>query len=232
MGSGACACRSGASCRASRSPSRNPASACVVASSSDAPPATSSRQRSSRCCDSSSMISFSRDDDRRSDAKRERMCGVQSGMFASRHLSNRFNELIPSLPLSQQHTLTGGRQPIETAPALAGLLDPCALNPPALLEAVEQWIERIEVEHQPAAGLHLDQLAEFVAMPGSGLQHRQQEQFGGSLLQLAVECRQVYICHRQIITSDETRGRKGSFRNSAEEGQGQTGAGRPESSVW
>src|SRR5688572_2817201 len=159
MGSGARACRSGASCRASRSPSRKPASASFVASSSDAPPATSSRQRSSRCCDSSSMISLSRGDERWSDAKRVRMCGFQSGMFASRHLSNRFNELIPGLPLSQQHTLTRGRQPIETAPALAGLLHPRALDPPALLEAVEQRIERIEVEYQPAAGLRLDELA-------------------------------------------------------------------------
>jgi hypothetical protein len=68
------------------------------------------------------------------------MCGFQSGMCSSRHQSDGFDELIPGLPLSQQHTLTRGRQPIETAPALARLLDPRALNPPALLEAVEQRI--------------------------------------------------------------------------------------------
>ena len=199
MGSGARACRSGARCRASRFPSRNPASARSVASSSDAPPATSSRQRSSRCCESSSMISCSRVGDRRSDARRERMWGFQSGMLPSRDEPHGIDELVPGLALSEQHALTCRRQPIEAAPALAGFLDPCPLDPTALLEAIEQRIERVEVEHQPPARLCLDQLAELVAVPGSSLQHGQQEQFGGTLLQFAVERREVDVCHKQIL---------------------------------
>ena len=166
MGSGARACRSGARCRASRFPSRNPASARSVASSSDAPPATSSRQRSSRCCESSSMISSSRVGDRRSDSRRERMCGFQSGMFPSRDEPHGIDELVPGPALLEQYTLTSGRDPVEAAPPLAGLLDPCPLDPAAFLEAIEQRIERVEVEHQSPARLCLDQLAQLVAVPG------------------------------------------------------------------
>jgi hypothetical protein len=61
------------------------------------------------------MISLSRDDARRSDARRDLMCGVQSrldsarrdpewvegsGMFPSRHQAYRLYELVRGLPLS------------------------------------------------------------------------------------------------------------------------------------
>ena len=88
-------------------------------------------------------------------------------MFSSRDQPDGLNELIPGLPLSRQHPLTCRRQPIETAPTLARLLDPRSFNPAALLEAIQQRIERVEVEHQPPARLRLDQLAEFVAVPRS-----------------------------------------------------------------
>ena len=87
----------------------------------------------------------------------------------------------------RQHALTCWRQSIEAAPALARLLDPRPLDPAALFEAIEQRIEQVEVKHQPPARPRFDQLAELIAVPGSGLQHGQQEQFGGALLQLAVE---------------------------------------------
>jgi hypothetical protein len=46
-------------------------------------------------------MSFSRDGDKRRDAKRERIWGFQSGMFSSRHQSDGFDELIPGLPLDR-----------------------------------------------------------------------------------------------------------------------------------
>ena len=127
------------------------------------------------------------------------MCDFQSGMFASRDQPDGLDELVPGLALSRQHTLTCRRQPIEAAPALARLLDPRPLDPAALFEAIEQRIERVEVEHQPPARLRLDELAEFIAVPGSGYQHRQEEQFGGALFQFAVERREVDVCHKQIL---------------------------------
>ena len=69
----------------------------------------------------------------------------------------------------------------------------------ALLEPIEQRIERIEVEDQPPARLRLDELPQLVAVTRPRLQHGQQEQFGRPLLQFAVESRQVDVCHRQIL---------------------------------
>jgi hypothetical protein len=110
-------------------------------------------------------------------------------MFASCDKSDGLDELVPRLALSRQYPLAGRRQPIEAEPALARLLDPCPFDPRALLEAIEQWIEGVEVEHQPPAGFHLGQFAELIAVTGSGFEHGQQEQFGRAFLQLAVERR-------------------------------------------
>src|SRR6266540_2459051 len=95
------------------------------------------------------------------------MCCFQSGMFPSRHQAHGLDELVPGLALSGQHTLTCRRQPIEAAPALARLLNPRPLDPAALLEPIEQRIERIEVEHEPPARQRLDQLAKLVAVSGA-----------------------------------------------------------------
>jgi hypothetical protein len=100
-------------------------------------------------------------------------------MFASRDQPDSLDELVPGLALSRQHTLTCCRHAVEAASALARLLNPGPLDPTSLFEAIEEWIEGVEVEHQPPAGLRLDQLAELIAVPGSGLQHGQEQQFGG-----------------------------------------------------
>src|SRR5262245_31427223 len=178
---------------ASRFPSLNSASASRVASSSEAPPAISSRQRSSRCCESSSTMSFSCDGDRRSEDKRGRTCrpqsrsGEESGMFAAGDSRHRLHECRPGLSLLRQDAPPFGRQLVETAAPFVRLLDPRPFDPAALLEAVEQRIQGIDVELQGAARPRLDQLAQVVAMPGARIEQRQNEQLCGSALELAVK---------------------------------------------
>jgi hypothetical protein len=58
-----------------------------------------------------------------------------------------------------------GRHLVEPPAAFGGLLDPDALDPAALLEAVEQGVDGIEVKLQPPVRPCLDQLAQLVAMP-------------------------------------------------------------------
>jgi hypothetical protein len=70
------------------------------------------------------------------------------------------------------------RQLVEPAAAFVGFLDPGALDPATLLEALEQGVEGIDVKLQLAARTCLDQLA---------------EQFRRSPLQLAVERARVDI---------------------------------------
>src|SRR5262245_14868888 len=98
-------------------------------------------------------------------------------MFASRDQPDGLDEFVPGLALSRQDALSCRRQPIEAPPALAFLLDPGSPDPTALLEAIEQRIERVEVKHQPPARLHLDEFAELVAVSRPGLEHGQEEQF-------------------------------------------------------
>src|SRR5688572_26626173 len=192
MGTGVCACRSGARYCASRLPSLNPASARRVASSSGAPPAFSSRQRSSRCCDSSWTISCSRAGERRSVDSRGRRCSAHSGMFVSGYASHRLDEGGKGLPLLRQDALALGRQLVEPAAAFVGLLDPGALDPFALFEAVEQGVEGVDVELQLAARPALDQFAQVVAVPRARVEQREDEQLRRSPLQLPVERSRVY----------------------------------------
>ena len=79
-------------------------------------------------------------------AARGRQLVERSGLFASRDQSYGLDELVPGLALSRQHALTCRRQPIEPPSSLACLLDPRSLDPSAFLEAIEQRIERVEME--------------------------------------------------------------------------------------
>src|SRR5215831_14880205 len=193
------ACRSGARRRARRSTSLKPASASRVASSGVAPPAINSRQRSSRCCESSSTISASRAGERRSVDSRGRTCWVQSGMFVSRDALHSFHECRPRLALLGKHAPSFSRDPIEPPPPLLRFLDPRALDPSALLQAIEQRVEGINVECQMAAGARVDQFAQLVAVARPGVKQGEDEQLGGSPLQLAIERAAVDICHEQIL---------------------------------
>src|SRR5262245_45041885 len=199
IGDGRWACRSGAMYRASRFPSLKSARASRAASSGDEPAAISSRQRSSRCCESSTTISASRAGERRSDDKRGRTCCAQSGMFASRDAPYGFHECSPRFLLLSKHAPPFGGDLVEAAAPLVGLLHPGALDPSALLQAIQQGVEGIDVELQLAAGTRVDQLAQVITVPGPRVEQGEDEQFGGSPLQLAVERTRVDICHEQIV---------------------------------
>src|SRR5262245_49783341 len=121
------------------------------------------------------MMSASRAGSRESVERYGRRYAFQSGMIAPRDEPHGVDEGLPRLSLPGEHATTFRRQLIEAAPALAGLLDPLALEPSALLEAVEEWIQGREVEFQLSGRACLDQLAELVAVPGAPLDDRQDD---------------------------------------------------------
>src|SRR5689334_22860456 len=102
------------------------------------------------------MISASRVGWSRKRDKRFLISVFQSGMFDTRDAVDRLDELPPAVALGGQHLFPFGRQAVVTAAALAGVLHPAALNPAALLQAVEQGVERGDVETQTAARALLD----------------------------------------------------------------------------
>src|SRR5688572_28314948 len=160
------------------SPSRNSASATRAASSAEAPPAVSSRKRSSRCCESSSTTSASRVGSSLTGARRRRTSSAQrfervasvavwSGMLVSRHAANGFDEGFPRPLLLCEHAPAFGGELVEPAPALIRLLHPGALDPLPLLQAIEQWIERIDVEGELPVRPGVNELAQLVAVARS-----------------------------------------------------------------
>src|SRR4029079_18764653 len=115
------------------------------------------------------------------------MTVFHSGMFGSCDLLNRVDELAPVAPLRGEDLAPFDGQAVEAPPALAGFLDPPPGDPAALLEAVEQRIERRHLELEAAARALLDQLADFIAVPRPRLDQRQDQQLGAAFLQLPVE---------------------------------------------
>src|SRR5262249_59265392 len=118
-------------------------------------------------CQASSTSPRSGVGESRSCPSRTRTCGAQSGMFASRHAPYRLDKCGPCLPLLGEHALPFRGDLVEPAASLVGLFDPRPLDPPTLLEAVEQWIQRIDVKRQLPTGPRVDHLAQLVAVAGA-----------------------------------------------------------------
>src|SRR5579862_2855728 len=110
-----------------------------------------------------------------------------------------FDELAPGGALRVEHLRALGRQAVVAAPALARLLDPASLNPAALLEAIEQRIERGDAEAQEAARADFDQLAEVVSLAWLIGDEREDQQLGAPLFQLAIEHRGLHMWHSYIL---------------------------------
>src|SRR5687768_12529525 len=126
-------------------------------------------------------------------------------MFASRDAADGLDECLPRLQLLGEHAATLGGDLVEASAPFVGLFDPGAPDPATLLQAIEQWIQGIDVERQLSVGSRVDQLAELVAVPGARLEQREDQQLRGSSLQLTVERPRVYTCHRQIVCRQVSR---------------------------
>src|SRR5688500_12625584 len=111
------------------------------------------------------------------------------------------DELAPSVALRGEDFAARGRQAVVAPAAPSGLLDPAAQNPAAAFEAVEQRVERGDVEAEHAARALLDEAADVVAVPRLVFDQREDEQLGAPLLQLPREDVRPDICHSHILQS-------------------------------
>jgi hypothetical protein len=91
-------------------------------------------------------------------------------MFFSRDQPDRLDERIPGFTLARQHAAPVGGKAIEASAALAGLFDPGPFDPAALLEAIEERIQGIDVEDELASRTRFDQLAQLVPVPRPRIQ--------------------------------------------------------------
>src|SRR5436190_23610363 len=118
-----------------------------------------------------------------------------SGIFDSRNPVDGFHELAPGALLRGQHGGARLRQPVVAAPALAGLLNPAALDPAAFLEAVQQRIKRRDAELEDAARARLYEFAKVVALPRLIAPERLNQELRAAFLELPVEDGRFHILH-------------------------------------
>src|SRR2546422_471087 len=98
--------------------------------------------------------------------------------------------------------LSRGAPPLFTArlaAPLAGFFDPAALNPPALLEAIQQRVERGDAKLEDSLRARLNELAEVVAMPRLILDEREDQQLGAALFQLPIQHLRLDVLHSDIL---------------------------------
>src|SRR6185436_14167839 len=117
------------------------------------------------------MISASRAGVSCNPARRARRSASHSGMVHSGNEAHGLDEGLPCAALTGQHFSAGGSQAVETASPLSRLLHPASLQPAAFLESVEKGIERRDVKLERAVRARLNQLADLVAVPRTGVEH-------------------------------------------------------------
>src|SRR5262245_10811018 len=122
-----------------------------------------------------------------SGARRRSIARRKSGILDARNAIDGGHEFTPRPALRFEDAGARGREAVVAAAALAGLLDPAAVNPAAFFETVEQRIERRDAELEHAAGAQLDQLAEVITMPRLVFNEGEDQEFGAPLFQLAIE---------------------------------------------
>ena len=67
-------------------------------------------------------------------------------MFATGHALHGLHERVPGLSLLREHAPSLRRDLVQPAPAFIRLLDPAALDPSTLLDALEQGIQGVDVK--------------------------------------------------------------------------------------
>src|SRR6202011_3160636 len=107
-------------------------------------------------------------------------------MFRSRNAIDGLYEYLPTGPLRGQDLTPLRRQAVIPAAALPCFFDPPALDPAALLQSIKQRIKRRHPEAQLSIGAVLNQLANLVAVAGTDLHQRENQQLGASLFELPV----------------------------------------------
>src|SRR5262249_34832149 len=118
---------------------------------------------------------------------------AMSGMADPRNAIERGEKVLPDAALLREHLAACGGQPVVAAAALAGALDPAALDQAAVLEAIERGVERGGVKGDGAARSLVDQAADVVAVTLALVEERQDQDLGAATFELALEERRAHM---------------------------------------
>jgi hypothetical protein len=115
-------------------------------------------------------------------------------MFDSRNAADGGHEVFPALLLRMEYLAPLGGQAVIPAAPLVGFFHPLSLDPTLGFEAMEQRIERGDMEGEGAAGADLDQLRDVIAMTGPGFEKRENQKFGAAFFPFGIG-REVVCSH-------------------------------------
>src|SRR5690348_8989168 len=100
------------------------------------------------------------------------MTARQSRMPHPRDAGDGRGELSPAFALLAENVAARFRNCVVTAAASSGALDPPSDDPAAIFHAVQQWVERRDVEVQDTLRARPDLLADLIAVLRFVLEHR------------------------------------------------------------
>jgi hypothetical protein len=99
------------------------------------------------------------------------------------HARNRLDESTPPVRFGRQLSSPCCGQGIESRPAVICRRAPCALDPPAVLEALECRIQRTVIDDERVTGALLDGASDTLAVLSAEEQDAQDEEIEGALQQ-------------------------------------------------
>src|SRR5215813_1756508 len=133
------------------------------ASMASTPRARNAAYRSSRCCASSSITAECRVGSISCETRRWRTACAHSDISCLRDAIDGGDEPLPPLALLGEHRASVAGETVVAPPPLSRLLDPGADDPAAALEAIEQRIQRSDLELHVALGALFDDLTDLIA---------------------------------------------------------------------
>jgi hypothetical protein len=127
-------------------------------------------------------------------------------MCDSCHPRDRSNKVAPIAALSRKHFPAGSGESVITPAPLAGFFDPATADPSAAFQAIQEGIERTDIEMEDTARPQLDQLADLIAMARSIFEERQDKELSAPFFQFAIQDPLPDILHSDISVSHATLG--------------------------
>src|ERR1700735_1086182 len=107
-------------------------------------------------------------------------------MFDSCDAADGGYEIFPALLLRTEYLAPLGGKAVIAGAGLFRFFHPLPLDPTLGFEAMEQRIERGDMEGECAAGANLDQLCDVIAMTGAGFEKREHEEFGAAFFPFGI----------------------------------------------
>jgi hypothetical protein len=108
-------------------------------------------------------------------------------MFLTRDSVDCMHKIGPTVALVFQHFLPVGSELIVAPSALSRPFDPSPSDEAPPFEAVEQWVERGNIEFEETLRALFDQLADLITVAWAVLDEREDEQFRTAFLQFPFE---------------------------------------------